>query len=73
MSGPPSRLTARMEIPLAKRYQRVRLGHCVSSSPKERRFITEELIRRRSRSFERRSMAAGANEVQLDPIDLIIG
>ena len=37
--------TERMEIPLAKRYQQVHLGHCAYILPEERRFITADLIR----------------------------
>ena len=37
--------TERMELPLAKRYQQVHLGHCAFLPPEERRFITEDLIR----------------------------
>ena len=37
--------TERMEVPLARRYQRVHLGHCAFLLPEERRFITEGLIR----------------------------
>jgi alkanesulfonate monooxygenase SsuD/methylene tetrahydromethanopterin reductase-like flavin-dependent oxidoreductase (luciferase family) len=37
--------TEKMELPLAKRYQQVHLGHCAFLPPEERRFITEDLIR----------------------------
>src|SRR5882762_1262702 len=37
--------TEKMEMPLAKRYQQVHLGHCAFLPPEERRFITEDLIR----------------------------
>jgi alkanesulfonate monooxygenase SsuD/methylene tetrahydromethanopterin reductase-like flavin-dependent oxidoreductase (luciferase family) len=37
--------TGRMEVPLARRYQQVHLGHCAFLPPEERRFITEDLIR----------------------------
>src|SRR6516162_6612746 len=37
--------TERMEMRLARRYQRVHLGHCAYLLPEERRFITEDLIR----------------------------
>jgi alkanesulfonate monooxygenase SsuD/methylene tetrahydromethanopterin reductase-like flavin-dependent oxidoreductase (luciferase family) len=37
--------TEKMEVPLAKRYQQVHLGHCAFLPPEERRFITEDLIR----------------------------
>lgn len=37
--------TEKMEMPAAKRYQQVHLGHCAFLPPEERRFITEDLIR----------------------------
>ena len=37
--------TERMEMPLAKRYQQIHLGHCAFLLPEERRFITPDLIR----------------------------
>jgi alkanesulfonate monooxygenase SsuD/methylene tetrahydromethanopterin reductase-like flavin-dependent oxidoreductase (luciferase family) len=37
--------TEKMEMPLAKRYQQVHLGHCAFLPAEERRFITEDLIR----------------------------
>ena len=37
--------TEKMEMPPAKRYQQVHLGHCAFLPPEERRFITEDLIR----------------------------
>lgn len=37
--------TEKMEMPPAKRYQQVHLGHCAFLPREERRFITEDLIR----------------------------
>jgi alkanesulfonate monooxygenase SsuD/methylene tetrahydromethanopterin reductase-like flavin-dependent oxidoreductase (luciferase family) len=37
--------TEKMDVPAAKRYQQVHLGHCAFVPPEERRFVTEELIR----------------------------
>jgi 5,10-methylenetetrahydromethanopterin reductase len=37
--------TDRMEMPAAKRYQQVHLGHCAFVPREERRFVTEDLIR----------------------------
>ena len=37
--------TEKMEMPAAKRYQQIHLGHCAFLPPEERRFITEDLIR----------------------------
>lgn len=37
--------TEKMEMPAAKRYQQVHLGHCAFLPPEKRRFITEDLIR----------------------------
>ena len=36
--------TERMDIPLAKRYQQIHLGHCAWTLPEERQFVTENLI-----------------------------
>lgn len=37
--------TEKMELPLAKRYQQIHLGHCAWTVPEERKFVTKNLIR----------------------------
>src|SRR5689334_23262915 len=65
-----------MELPVAKRYQQIHLGHCAFLPPEERRFITEDLIRSTGGlvgtpdeiiAMLREREAMGLNEISLLP------
>ena len=68
--------TEKLEMPAAKRYQQVHLGHCAFLPPEERRFITEDLIRSTGGlvgtpdeiiAMLREREAMGLNEISLLP------